>query len=279
LHCPDDESNHDNETRRCRHGERAVNPIKEVLVAIARATNSFLARVKQDLDHVSRIADPDIREGYVGTLRKTADVLESHAVQESAIAVDTNLSQKGQEARLTELTKDTLKKLRFLPERATEADAAYARLEAILFAVPDAPKGSNEVVQFLRESEIRSWLRSLSPAERMKTYLLAVQHDDVEMVRAVRLAPGGPLIPEDIRGRGDRERIETAKPKEFSRLQSLSGLRDQLHGLSNHLQRWLGGYGVNVEFPTPSIRSGQHLVGYGHEVKFPMPNPKPENFK
>jgi hypothetical protein len=220
---------------------------------------------------MASIADEDMRETQISTLRKGKDILESHATQEAAISVDPNLSEQGQTARLIELTKATLAKLMFLAERADEADTAYARAEAMVYAVPDPPKGANEVVQFLREDSIRRRLEPLSTAERMSKYLLAVQKDQIETIRAVRLAPGEPLIADEIRQRADRERFELINPKGFRRLKSLDVVRSQLHELSDHLVTWLRGYGAEIKFPQPTMKPAQYLVGYGNEVKFPMP--------
>lgn len=244
-------------------------------MAIARATGGYLAQVKAQLDRVSSIEDPDVREAQVARLRKVADVLEQHAVQENAISVNANLSQKGQEAALAQLAQATRQKLGFLPKSAVEADATYGRAEALVLAAPDAPKGVNEIVQYLRESEIRAYLRSLSPAERMAKYLVAVQQDQAELIRAFRLAPGEPLIPDDLRERATRERIEATKPKQFGQLQSLDVVRSQLHELSDTLVNWLRGYGAEIKFPTPAMKAAQYLVGYGDEVKFPVPTVNP----
>lgn len=248
-------------------------------MAIARATGGFLAGVQARLDRVSQIPSDDVREGYVGDLRKLTDILEAHAVQENAISVDTNLSQAGQESKIVELAKETLKKLRFLLVKADDAGAAYTRLEALLSAVPDAPKGVNDLIQFFRESEIRTFMRSLTAPERMMKYALAVQSDDVETIRALRLAPGEPLIPKDIQDRFDRERLEVTKPKEMVRLQSFEVLRDQLHELATHLFSWLEGYGAKFDGPMPTVKSAQYLVGYGESVTFPVPKIKPANFR
>jgi hypothetical protein len=248
-------------------------------VPIARATNGFLMQVKVCLDRVSSIADDDLREAHLATLRKAQDILEAHAAEEAAISVDPNLSEQGQVTRVRELAKRTQVKLMFLAEKADEADAAYPRAEALVYAVPDAPKGANEVVQFLREDSIRRRLEPLSVAERMARYQVAVQRGDVETIRAIRLGPGEPLIPDDVRERIDRQRADVANAKGMRRLRSLETVRSQLHELADSLLGWLKGYGADIRFPTPDMKAAQYLVGYGHEVKFPVapitPAPKP----
>jgi hypothetical protein len=251
-------------------------------MAIARATGGFLAVLKELLNRVSRIASADVRERFVVALRKALEILEVHAVQENAISVDTSLSQTGQEAKIVALAKDTLQKLRWLLVMADDAGAAYTRLEALLLAVPDAPKAVNELIQFFRESEIRTWLRSMTAPERMGKYALAVQQDDADTIRAFRLAPGEPLIPHDIQDRFDRERLEVTKPNELVRLQSLEILRDELQALAKLLFSWLEGYGAKFEAKfedKTTLRSGQYLVGFGDSVTFPVPKIKPANFR
>lgn len=249
-------------------------------MAIARATGGFLALLRELLKQVSRIANDDLRDVYLGDLRKVTDILEAHAVQENAISVDTNLSDAGQQAKIVELAKETLKKLRFLLSKADDTAGAYNRLEALLLAVPDAPKNQNELITYLREQEIRTWLRSLSAPDRMQKYQLAVQQENAETIRALRLAPGEPLIAKDIQDRFDREHLERTKPQEMLRLHSLGVIRDELHALAVQLFRWLQGYGAKFDFDgaTPPLKSAQHLLGYGDTVTFPVPIIKPANF-
>lgn len=243
-------------------------------MAIARATGGFLAQVKALLDRLASIVDDGMRETQLDTLRKVNEILQMHAEQENSISVDRRLSEKGQEEKVIELAKSTLAKLKFLSEREIEADMAYTRLEAVIFTIPKAPEG-NEVVQFLREQEIRSFLRGFTPAERMLRYIQAVERDDKDMIRAFRLAPGESLIPNDIRERVDRERHEQTNPSGVTKLSSLDVMRQQLHELNDSLVQWLRGYGAQIKFETPAMKSAQWLVGYGHEVKFGTPNITP----
>lgn len=240
---------------------------------IARATNAFLQGLRERLDRVAAVQDDELRENYTFILRKTAEILEAHATQEAAIAVDRYLSEAGQIARIREVAAATLKKLSpLLLQGAEDAARAYTRLQAVLSAIPDAPKDFSDVVQFLREQEIRMWLRGLSPSERMTKYALAVEQDKVETVRAFKLAPGEPLIDLEIVERFDRQRLEATKPRDLVRLDSLAMMRDQLKEVADHLFLWLSGYGAtwaSKDKPTPPIPSAQHLVGFGNEVKFP----------
>lgn len=237
-------------------------------MAIARATNGFLMQLKACLDRVADVGDDDLREAHVSTLRKATDILEAHAAQEAAISVNPDLTEQGQTARVRALAKQTLAALMFLAERADELDQAYSRMERVLSVVPDAPKGTNDIVQFLREDSIRRRWEPLSDAERIARYQAAVERGDVETVRAVRLAPGDPLIPDDIRERIERQRTDLNNPKGMRRLRALDAARSQLHGLADSILNWLKGYGARIEFPTPGMKSAQYLVGYGHEVVF-----------
>lgn len=144
----------------------------------------------------------------------------------------------------------------FLPTRADELDQAYSRMEGIVYSVPDPPtKGTNEVVQFLREDSIRRRWEPLSPAEHLARYQVAVQRGDIETVRAVRLAPGEPLIPDDIRERIDQQRVDLNNPKGMRRLRALEAARTQLNELADSLLGWLRGYGARIEFPTPAMKN------------------------
>ena len=219
-------------------------------------TAGFLSAVRLVQGRVPRIADPDLRETMERALRDLADKADRHSVMETKILNDTNLSESGKATRLLELTNQTRNELKGLLEKTVDADEASTRLQALLFAVPDPPKGDNELLQYLRESELRTWLRSVPQTERMNYYLSAVARGDIETVRAIRLAPGVPLIPQDFRERVDREHIEATKPKESLRLQSLNEVREHLHALVDHAEQWL-----RSDVPTPPIKKAPDLVG------------------
>lgn len=245
-------------------------------MAIARITPHFLAQLQAHLDRISSIGDAAVRDAHLGTLRKVVDVLEAHAAEEATIATDLNLSEQGQIARTVALVKKTLPKLQFIAELATEADTAYNRGEALVYAVPPQPdKSTNEIVQFLREDSIRRRLETLSPAERIAKLQVAVQQGQIETVRAFRLVPGEPMIPTDVQERIVREQAAATDPKGARRLQSLDIVRTQLHELSTTLVNWLRGYGAKVDFPAPNVTPAQWLIGYGDEVTFPVPQGRP----
>jgi hypothetical protein len=52
-------------------------------------------------------------------------------------------------------------------------------------------------------------------------------------------------------------------------------MREQLHGLNDTLVHWLQGYGAQIKFETPAIKSAQWLLGYGYEVQFGVPKITP----
>jgi hypothetical protein len=212
---------------------------------------------------VAKIQDDGIREGYETTLRKAIEILDAMEKAVDAIRTNAALSEQGMALKIVELAKTTLKEFAWLFSKADDAESAYTRLRAILFALPDAPKGFSELELALREQELRTWLRSLPQPECMKVYMLAVEQGEMETIRAVKRAPARPLVPLEIIERVDREHIEQTKPKESLRLQSLDVLRLELRAIASMLQGWLGSYGQDVsKFPTHVvIKDGHHLVG------------------
>lgn len=214
-------------------------------------------------EQIATIEDDGIREGYEPTFPKAIAILDGMEKAVDAIRTNTTLSEKGMELKIVELAKATLKEFGWLFSKDDVAEAAYTRLRAILFALPDAPKGFTELELAFREQHLWTWLRSVPQPEAMQIYAMAVQHGETEIIRAIKRVPGRPLIPADFVERVDREHIEQTKPKEYLRLQSLDVLRQQLRTIATMLQGWLGSYGQDVKkFPTHVvIKDGHHLVG------------------
>ncbi|MGE0470724.1 MAG: hypothetical protein AB7L09_15450 [Nitrospira sp.] len=241
---------------------------------LAPATGRFLSVLKNFLVRTNTIADQGIRDGLAETLIKLGEILETHSGNENQIAMDTRLSDVGKDERIVELAKATLKRVLFVAQKAVDAQTAKARLEAVLFAVPDAPKGVNEIIQHLREAEIRTHLRSLEVGERFGEYLKALHAEDsteaTEVIRAVRLAPGVALIPEATRQKAERERVKAMKPVESTKLQSLEEAAEVLEALAEALLSWLRSYRAELPIGRPTITSGQYLMGYSDAITFPM---------
>ncbi|MDP1948721.1 MAG: hypothetical protein Q8L77_14610 [Nitrospirota bacterium] len=231
--------------------------------AIVNPVSSRKAMLRQWQTFIAKVEDDGIREGYETTLRKAIEILDGMEKAVDAIRTNAALSEQGIGEKINELAKATLKDFTWLFSKADEAEAAYTRLHAVLFALPDAPKGFTEIELALREQELRTWLRSLSEPECMKVYTMAIPQGETEIIRAFKRAPGRPLILLEIVERVDREHIEQTKPKESLRLQSLDVLRQELRAIATMLQGWLGSYGQDVnKFPTHGvIKDGHHLVG------------------
>lgn len=229
--------------------------------AIENPVPSRKGMLLQWLTFISKIHDDGIRGGYETTLRKAIEILDVMEKAVDVIRMNATLSEQGMGQKIAELGKATLKEFTWLFSKADEAEVAYTRLRAVLFALPDAPKGFTELELALREQYLWTWLQSLSEAECIKVYAMAVERGEVEIIRAVKRVPGRPLIPGEIIERVDREHIEQAKTKEYLRLQSLDVLRQELRTIASMLQGWLGSYGQEVKFPTPVIKDGQYLVG------------------
>jgi len=239
---------------------------------IATVAAGLLARLRHDLDYVLRVEDEAIREAYTADLKQAEEALSAMQQEERKIATNADLSAAGQTKAMIELAQATVKRLAFLGQRAKTVGQAYDAEHADLLALPPAPKGE-PVVAYLREQEVRTYLRSLTLSQVMTAYIKAVENGDNETIRAIKLSPGAPLIDASFIERVDIEQGQLTKTARWTRLQSLEARRDGLRSLNDQVQAMLGGYGKEPTFPTPPIRQAQHLVSGGDPVK-----PSPANF-
>ncbi len=123
-----------------------------------------------------------------------------------------------------------------------QADQAKARLEQFVFGpLTDAPKG-NELVQALRDQEIRS---SIGKKEAMASFLRAVDTGDLETVRALLLAPGPAWLTDEIIRRGKESFALRTNPEAWERIQYVEVLRDTLRVLAEAIAKWLLALGAS----------------------------------
>jgi hypothetical protein len=227
--------------------------------AVQGKLESHRSAVRQLLDHLVVIADEDIRANYQQALAKMDAVLESGVARERKVQSDGNLSPAGKMAEMLQIWRDTLKALAFVGEKAATIKDSAASLRAELFSLPDAPKGQDPVITLLYEQEVRGYLRGLPEPQRMKEYIRAVSENDTQTIRAFRLAPGQPLIPNEIRERTDRDSIAIKEPKRWARLESLNLLARQFGSLDASFTRSLDP-GYEPKFPTPQPPTLQSVI-------------------
>jgi hypothetical protein len=205
------------------------------------------------LNRSAKFEDEDLRAQQELRLSRAIDILEKMREKSVGIRTNQNLSEKGVQEQLRQLAKDTLAALGPFFKEAETADATYIRAYGQLLKVPEAPEGRSELAVLMREQEIRTWLRTLALPSLMHTYIAAVRDNDVELIRALRNAPGSALLPPDFIERVARDHVKTTQNDKLIRLEGLDILRQELRDVSNILKTWLMGY-EPVTFPTPSIK-------------------------
>src|SRR5215472_5927779 len=174
---------------------------------VAGKLESLRAAVRTMLTQLTVVEDEDIRGNYQGVLERADSVLETGVNRERKIMADTNLSATGQRNAIQALWKETLSALEFVGKKATSLQEAASSLRAELFAIPPTPKGVDPIMAYMREAEIRAWLSRLSKAEVLSKYMVAAQSGNAEMIRAVKLAPGEPMIEPAELDKIDAERV------------------------------------------------------------------------
>src|SRR5215208_4122725 len=122
---------------------------------MATSTKDMHKRIQLALASVAQHGiGSDVQEKLLGALTGLLRSVDEMANNESLIAVDPRLTFEGRAERLATVAQAQVAKLSWLGTLLTEAEAAQDRLEKLLFTKGERPKG-NEVLQFLREQEIR----------------------------------------------------------------------------------------------------------------------------
>lgn len=223
-----------------------------IATSIEDHIGSRKAMLEDLLNRSAKYKDDDLREAQEKRLRLYIHILDEMTQEADAIRRDLNLSEAGMWAKLRQLAKATLQKLNPLFEAADNIERSYASQYAELSKIPAAPAGYSELGTLAREQELRGWLRGLPVYSVMFIYLAAVQTNDVETLRAIRLSPGPSLLPVDFIERVTKDHLAMTQQDTLVHLESLDILRKELRGISEMLRNWLTGY-EPVKFPTPPI--------------------------
>ena len=220
--------------------------------AIENHVASRKALIMDTLARSVKYADSDIREQLELLLTRALVILDSMQVAFDGIRKNQHLSDKGQWEQIRQLAADILGALDFFFVAAKEADVVYTRAYSQLLAIPAAATGRSELATLIREQEIRTWLRTQPLYTVMFAFIEAVRTGDQETQRAIRTAPGAPLLPEVLIERVVKDHITQTAEQRMIRVQSLDILRGELRDVSHMLKGWLEGY-REVKVVTPPI--------------------------
>ena len=157
---------------------------------------------------------------------------------------DTTLTQEGKQKKLSALAENIVKDFAFVAAPLKDVKAAMTRLmHLMLDPITTKPKGDAMVI-FMREQELR---RTIPKDEAYKAYLLALEADDLETVRAILSAPGAPWITGDIRRRGEEQYAQRTNPKAWAQVQSLDYFKDHVESLVEQVRGWFLALGASEE--------------------------------
>ena len=96
----------------------------------------------------------------------------------------------------------------------------------------------------MREQEIRN---TTGKAQADAEFLKALESDDLETARALLDAPGGSMIADEIRRRGEEAYAKRTNPDGWDKMQYIEFLRENLSVLSQQVAQWLKHLGASVE--------------------------------
>lgn len=173
-------------------------------------------------------------------------ILQEFQAREEAIQADGNLSDQGKQVRLEATAKEFFGRFAFIGKAVESRRAAAAELRAELDRLPKAP--GEPLVEAMREHEIRTELRKLDEAERMKRLADSLKRKDVAILRAIENGPFGAneFVSDEYRERLREQLLEQNEKAEFARWKALVFVGEKLQLLMNVLDTTLGKYRIET---------------------------------
>jgi len=191
--------------------------------------------------------DAESRDIWLATLTKTAPSVDVVALEVNATMNDLTLTQQGQMQKLMKVGPHAVPMFANVGIVLSQADQAQTRLRALAFgALTARPKG-DATEAFGREREARDFLRTMSHSEKNSAFLKAVDTQDLEVVRAMLTAPGGAMVSDEIRARGEEAYAKRTNPAVLDKLKAVAVLREQLTVLATQVAQWLLHLGASPE--------------------------------
>jgi|GEM_PF-6537713 len=150
---------------------------------------------------------------------------------------DRRFSDEGKIEQLKSFADGLRSKLARIEKMATEKLTAELDHARSAFAKTTTDKPGSEVVDFLRQMELRNHLRGLTDAQRLDAFWSAVQAGDAEMIGAFESAPRAlKLIDADALNEGLSEFRRRANPTLASDLNDIAGIHATITGHIRSMQ-------------------------------------------
>lgn len=150
---------------------------------------------------------------------------------------DRRFSDEGKIENLKSFANGLRSKLARIEKMATEKLTAELDHARSAFAKTTTDKPGSEVVDFLRQMELRNHLRGLTDAQRLDAFWSAVQAGDAEMIGAFESAPRAlKLIDADALNEGLSEFRRRANPTLASDLNDIAGIHATITGHIRSMQ-------------------------------------------
>ncbi len=196
--------------------------------------------------------DADGAETWQAVLVKVEQLINSVAVEVNGVMNDLTLTQQGQLERLAKIGPRVCNNFSNIGIVLNQADQAKARLEKVLYGPPTQAPGGNEIVEFLKQQEIRSMIgKGNANAE----FLKAVERDDVETTVALLAWPGGSPITDDIKGGAEKSYATRTNPGALEKLKFVEYLHEHVSVLAEQISQWLIHLGAAPESVQKAVRA------------------------
>jgi hypothetical protein len=190
---------------------------------------------RQALDRLDRWAEIEDR---------ARSQVEDLSKQESAIRLDSRLSDAGKAEKGLELAQTETTNFGWIGREITQTSEAQDRLRALSLDFLTGAKDADKLLEFLREQEVRQHFRNQPEHERQMAFLKAAERLDGETMRAFQTGPGGPWIAGETLQRAEQSYSERRNREAWKNLQSLGVYAEHLNALAMLIARALLSYGA-----------------------------------
>lgn len=164
---------------------------------------------------------------------------------EKKLAADPNLTATGRFNKMKDAVQTFFRDMGWFRTEKRQAGEKIANLYAKLFTLPASKL--NEVVQELRDGELRADIRDLTQPQRDTAYLFAAQGDDIDMLRAFQKSPGAThLVTPEVRRRADVERAQRLDPTAYQQFVETNELLEQFQILAREIEDLAKEFGIDV---------------------------------
>jgi hypothetical protein len=185
----------------------------------------------------SRKYTPEAWDAIRAWLEPQQGNLRALAKQHDAIQRNPKWTDQGKREQLAKLGKDFLNQFSGLKRELADRAATLARNRRRLYGVESPVK--DEMLRYLRASEIRADFRDAGPGERVQMFLDAAEHNKEEILASVLDSPGWPLIAEEHTTSAMEQRTERLFGGENGLLHTFTQ-QTLIHEYLSGWQQWIG---------------------------------------